>query len=184
MLLDSSGLLCYLDAGEPEHDDAVTLFDASTSKVTTSYVLAEFVALATARRLPRKTTLDFVVALMESSEVGVIFVDETLHRKAMTLLRERLDKTWSLCDAVSFEVMRERGITDALTTDHHFEQAGFRRLLHPLILDMANASYASRTASQPTKVGFALGCPRLPVAGRMSNISQQDIAMVKSPSLS
>jgi predicted nucleic acid-binding protein len=129
MLLDSSGLLCYLDANEPEHDDAVTLFNASAGKVTTSYVLAEFVALATARRLPRKIVLDFVVVLSESPEVTVIYVNETLHRSAMTLLQKRPDKNWSLCDAVSFEVMRERKVIDALTTDHHFEQAGFRRLL-------------------------------------------------------
>jgi len=47
------------------------------------------------------------------------------------LLRQRLDKDWSLCDAVSFILMREYGIEDALTSDHHFEQAGFRRLLEP-----------------------------------------------------
>ena len=39
------------------------------------------------------------------------------------------DKTYSLCDAVSFVLMRGRGMTDALTTDRHFEQEGFRRLL-------------------------------------------------------
>jgi predicted nucleic acid-binding protein len=49
----------------------------------------------------------------------------------MTLLRAQPDKNYSLCDAVSFLLMRTRGIQDALTTDHHFEQAGFRRLLMP-----------------------------------------------------
>jgi predicted nucleic acid-binding protein len=47
----------------------------------------------------------------------------------MDLLNARMDKDYSLCDAVSFLVMRERGITAALTTDHHFEQEGFVRLL-------------------------------------------------------
>jgi predicted nucleic acid-binding protein len=45
------------------------------------------------------------------------------------LLRARPDKTYSLCDAVSFVLMRERGVAEALTTDRHFEQEGFRRLL-------------------------------------------------------
>lgn len=41
----------------------------------------------------------------------------------------RLDKSYSLCDAISFLVMRQRGLSEALTTDHHFEQEGFVRLL-------------------------------------------------------
>ena len=42
---------------------------------------------------------------------------------------QRLDKDWSLTDCISFIVMRRRGLTDALTSDHHFEQAGFTILL-------------------------------------------------------
>lgn len=56
-------------------------------------------------------------------------MDRPLHERSMELLQTRLDKAWSLCDAVSLILMERRGITDALTTDHHFEQAGFRALL-------------------------------------------------------
>lgn len=49
----------------------------------------------------------------------------------MTLLDHRSDKTYSLCDAVSFVLMHERGILEALTTDKHFVQEGFIRLLAP-----------------------------------------------------
>jgi predicted nucleic acid-binding protein len=62
-------------------------------------------------------------------EVTVVYVEEFLHREALALLRERPDKDWSLCDAVSFILMQQYRITEALTTDHHFEQAGFVRLL-------------------------------------------------------
>jgi uncharacterized protein len=41
----------------------------------------------------------------------------------------RRDKEWSLTDCISFVVMKERGLTEALTADHHFEQAGFKALL-------------------------------------------------------
>lgn len=54
-----------------------------------------------------------------------------MHTTAFALLQDRLDKTYSLCDAVSFVLMNERGITEALTTDRHFEQEGFVRLLKP-----------------------------------------------------
>lgn len=59
----------------------------------------------------------------------MLWVDEALHRAALTLLVERLDKTYSLCDAVSFLQMQAERETEALTTDRHFEQAGFIRLL-------------------------------------------------------
>jgi len=131
MLLDTSGLLCLLHASELQHADAVTFFDAAHLKFTTNYVLTEFVVLAQVRGLPRKQTLDYVVALQESPEVTVIYVQESLHRKALDLLRQRLDKNWSLCDAVSMVVLQQHGITEVLTTDHHFEQAGFVRLLRP-----------------------------------------------------
>jgi predicted nucleic acid-binding protein len=94
-------------------------------------VLAEFVPLCQARALNRADTLAFVVDLLDNPHVDVLWVDETLHRAALALLHERLDKTYSLCDAVSFVLMRHRGITEALATDHHFVQEGFVRLLNP-----------------------------------------------------
>lgn len=131
LLLDTSGLLCLLHRAEPEHAAAVTHFDARPRKVTHSYVLAEFVALAQARRLPRDLSLTFVADLQDSPEVHVIYVDEHLHRTALQLLRERTDKPWSLCDAVSFVLMGELHLEEALTTDRHFERAGYVRLLVP-----------------------------------------------------
>jgi len=98
-------------------------------RVTHSYVLAEFVALAHARRLPRMAALTFVSDLVENPDIDTVWVDEALHREAMALLVARPDKTYSLCDAVSFVLMRQRHCTEALTTDRHFEQEGFQRLL-------------------------------------------------------
>ena len=49
--------------------------------------------------------------------------------KGVGLYAARPDKDWSLTDCISFVVMQEHGITDALTGDHHFEQAGFKALL-------------------------------------------------------
>lgn len=46
-------------------------------------------------------------------------------------MQKRIDKNYSLCDAVSFVIMNDREISEALTTDKHFEQENFVRLLKP-----------------------------------------------------
>lgn len=129
IFLDTSGLLCLFDASDAKHQTAKTYFDIAVNKIVTNYVVAEFVALAHARRMPRSTALEFVVDLHHSSEVMMIYLDDQLHQVALATLQSRLDKSWSRCDATSFEVMRLYKITDALTTDHHYEQAGYRSLL-------------------------------------------------------
>lgn len=129
MLLDTSGLLCYLDGDEERHGDASTLFRAAPERLTHSYVLAEFIPLCAVRGLSRTRALTFAMDLLDNQHIEVVWVDDRLHRNALLYLEERLDKSYSLCDAVSFLLMRQRGITEALTTDHHFEQAGFVRLL-------------------------------------------------------
>jgi predicted nucleic acid-binding protein len=61
--------------------------------------------------------------------VRVVTVDTALLRRAIDLYRARPDKEWGLTDCISFVVMTENGIMDALTADHHFVQAGFNALL-------------------------------------------------------
>ena len=129
IFLDTSGLLCLFDASDAKHQTAKIYFDTTVNKIVTNYVVAEFVALAHARRMPRLTALELVVDLQHSSEVMMVYIDDQLHQVALAMLQSRLDKSWSLCDAASFEVMRLYRITDALTTDHHYEQAGYRSLL-------------------------------------------------------
>ncbi|MGB7417411.1 MAG: PIN domain-containing protein [Thermosynechococcaceae cyanobacterium] len=130
MLLDTSGLLCYLHRDEPQHQKAVELLnEVNTRLFTHSYVLAELIALATVRRFHRDAVLAFMTDLLDSPDVSMIWVNESVHREAMALLAERKDKTYSLCDSVSFVLMRKLNISEALTTDRHFEQEGFVRLL-------------------------------------------------------
>jgi uncharacterized protein len=54
---------------------------------------------------------------------------QTLFEQGIAYYAARADKDWSLTDCISFIVMAEQQITEALTGDHHFEQAGFRALL-------------------------------------------------------
>ena len=129
MLLDTSGLLCLYHQNEPFHQQAVQAYHTSQVRFTHSYVLAEFVALATVRRLPRLSVLEYLDALVDNPDIEVFWINEQVHRVAFALLLARRDKEYSLCDAVSFILMRQRNIVQALTTDKHFEQEGFIRLL-------------------------------------------------------
>lgn len=131
LFLDTSGLLCYIHNNEPQHRNAVQFFDGANTLITHSYILAEFVALAQARRFPRLATLTFINDLLKNPDIEIVWVGKELHQKAFNLLMHRLDKKYSLCDAVSFVLMKQRDIREALTTDHHFEQEGFIRLLSP-----------------------------------------------------
>ena len=131
MLIDTSGFFAVLDRSNRQNANAVALFDAASTLVTHNYVWAELVALCEARHLNRSQTLAFQADSLASPGIENVWVTATIHRAALWLLEHRPDKRYSLCDAVSFVIMRERGIVDALTTDHHFEQEGFVRLLKP-----------------------------------------------------
>ena len=99
MFLDTSGLLCYQHRRAPQHVEAVQLFQTASTRLTHSYVIVEFVALARARRIPIAPVLDFVDELEANPLVDVVYVDRQLHQEGLRLLRQRADKTWSLCDA-------------------------------------------------------------------------------------
>jgi predicted nucleic acid-binding protein len=96
--------------------------------VTTAWVLTE---LANSLRKPpaRDGFLRALEALRTNPTSLFVGPDQLLFNAGVELFAERPDKEWSLTDCISFIVMQERGITDALTGDHHFEQAGFRALL-------------------------------------------------------
>lgn len=98
--------------------------------VTSNYVIAELVALFNSPlQLPRNKLFQYVEAIKTASYVELIYVNSEIDELAWALLKNRRDKNWSLVDATSFIIMQQLNIQIALTTDHHFEQAGFMRLL-------------------------------------------------------
>ncbi len=129
MFVDTSGIYCLYNRDEKHHEASIVFYDSARIRITTNYVLAEYVALADARRSSRKDAINFSRQVLDDDEIEVIWVDKSLHRQAVQLLHERLDKTYSLCDAVAFLVMKQRNLLEALTTDEHFDQEGFIRLL-------------------------------------------------------
>ncbi len=67
------------------------------------------------------------VLILDDPDKGVL--PTTLHDEAWRLLTKRPDKEWSLVDCSSMVIMARRGIAEAFTSDHHFEQGGFVRSL-------------------------------------------------------
>lgn len=96
--------------------------------VTTAWVLTE-VGDALAAPAFRLVFRDLMEELWTDEETEIVSASDALFRRGVEFIARRLDKAWSLTDCLSFVVMRDRGLVEALTGDHHFEQAGFRALL-------------------------------------------------------
>lgn len=131
MLLDTSGLFCHLDAADVRHADAVAFVESAPRLITHNYVLAELIPLCASRGVDRALTIAYATKIIQNPDVEIIWVEEDRHAAGLAFLRARADKAYSLCDAVSFQLMRQGSITEALTTDRHFDQEGFVRLLPP-----------------------------------------------------
>lgn len=134
LFVDTSGWMALLSADETYHDQAdQELRQAITTPhiaiYTTDHVLAELVALMTSRRLPRQQILSDVGTILHGSRITKLYTDQTLFFEAWNLLTARPDKEWSFVDAISIRRMQQLGVTEVLTNDHHFAQAGFVRLL-------------------------------------------------------
>lgn len=135
LFVDTSGWAYLLDRHDPLHQSVSAIYQTALRQqrvlVTTNYILAELVPLLASRsRLPRQQIFSFIDALKTSPHVQIIHVDAELDTATWKLLKARIDKDWSFVDASSFVVMSTYGIQEAMTTDHHFTQAGFIRLPH------------------------------------------------------
>ena len=127
VLADAFYYIARLNHRDQYHDDVVAFSKTFRAKtITTDLILVE-VADALAKSDCRMRVPDLIQRVRDSSEV--IPASRDLLDRAMNLYRQHQDKDWTLTDCASFVVMRERGITSALTGDKHFEQAGFKALL-------------------------------------------------------
>jgi predicted nucleic acid-binding protein len=102
--------------------------NSSAPMLTTTWVLTE-VADGLANTPNRHLFRAILEDLEHSSADVIVWPDESLFRRGANLYDSRPDKEWSLTDCISFVVMQDQGILEALTGDHHFEQAGFTALL-------------------------------------------------------
>lgn len=133
---DTAGRGHLVDPAQKHHDRAADIYRDARRRgdtlVTTNHILMELATLLiNPLRIARPKIVAFIEGLKASPHVHNVHVNPSLDEQEWKLFADRPDKEWSLVDCASFVVMRRRGMSEALTTDHHFEQAGFSRLLKP-----------------------------------------------------
>ena len=126
---DTSYYLALINSRD-EHHHVVYEYteDFAGAFVTTAWVLTElanFLSQAANRHL----FLSLFRDLQDDPRVTILPPSEAVFERGLDLYARRQDKDWSLTDCISFVVMEQFELTNALTTDHHFEQAGFVKLL-------------------------------------------------------
>ena len=132
VFLDAAYAIALSAPSDQLHIRAVALAQqleaAQTHLVTTQAVMLEIGNTLSKKRY-RAAAVELLCSLEADPSVVIVPFSPGLYTEAFDLYRSRLDKEWGLIDCASFVIMKARGITDALTADEHFEQAGFRALL-------------------------------------------------------
>ena len=132
IFVDTSHVLALLNASDQRHAAAIAwqqhLRKHRRPLVTTEFVLTEIAdGLASVRFRSRAESI--IRSMRADQKISIVPVTSELFEKGMALYCTRADKDWGLTDCTSFIVMSELGLSDALTSDDHFRQAGFRVLL-------------------------------------------------------
>lgn len=96
--------------------------------VTTALIVTEVCNALSEPRF-RRSVCKLVETLRSTAQTELIYPDQRLWQEALDLYAARQDQSWSLTDCMSFIVMQDQGLTEALIADRHFEQAGFTILL-------------------------------------------------------
>src|SRR5438105_3347523 len=126
---DASYFVALVNRADQHHARALAAAqNLRENVVTTEWILAEF-ADALAESTSRRIVRQFISDLEQDPKVRIVRSGPQLFQPGLKLYDERPDKEWSLTDCISFVVMKDEGISDALTGDQHFEQAGFIPLL-------------------------------------------------------
>jgi uncharacterized protein len=126
---DAFYFMALLNESDDAHDAAANL-NLDAKLLTTVWILTE-VADGMAASPLRRRCVNFLRELSSDREIRIVTADQSLWNESVDFYSRRPDKEWSLTDCISFVVMKKYKIKDALTGDHHFEQAGFNALLKP-----------------------------------------------------
>ncbi len=114
---------------DDQHHEKVMRFMAAQERmfITTRWVLAEAGNALGSTNLRGHIT-ELLNDLERDPSTLIVKSSDDLYRQGLKLFTARADKEWSLTDCISFVVMKDHNIDEALTGDHHFKQAGFQAL--------------------------------------------------------
>lgn len=132
---DTSAFLALVNRRDASHSQAVAVSQAlareNAQLLTTDAVLTELangLSKVSQRQLAQRT-VKMVYQSVPLRVAEVVHINAELWQRGWQLYCARPDKEWGLTDCLSFVVMQENEVFEAFTADHHFEQAGFARLL-------------------------------------------------------
>lgn len=132
VFLDTAYAIALSSATDAHHALALELAEQleadGTPLVTTRAITVE-IGNALAKQRYRRGAVRLLQSMEADPKIEIIPLTKDLYARAFALYGQRHDKEWGLVDCISFVVMSDQQITDALTTDDHFRQAGFRVLL-------------------------------------------------------
>jgi predicted nucleic acid-binding protein len=126
---DSYFFIALLFENDEAHVEAQARVASLTGRLYTSVWVLTEVADALAVPGRREQFRPFLQFLRASPSVTIVPAEQALFDQGVALYDQRPDKAWSLTDCISFTIMEDHGLRDALTGDHHFEQAGFNVLM-------------------------------------------------------
>jgi hypothetical protein len=130
--VDASGWIALVNANDTLHQQSVRLFQQRLNEgrgfLTSSVVLLEVGNWLSPVPL-RRLASGLMERIENSKRIQVVGLTPELYRKGWRLYSERLDKDWGVIDCISFTIMQEHNVVEALTGDRHFQQAGFVALL-------------------------------------------------------
>jgi predicted nucleic acid-binding protein len=130
LFLDTAFIQALLNPRDDYHNQAKQLFPrirAASEVWITEAIFAEVGNALSA--FNRNSAVHFIQQCYRTDNLKIVSVDTELLMQALALYQSRPDKTWGLTDCISFVVMQQQNLTDAVTGDRHFVQAGFRALM-------------------------------------------------------
>jgi len=132
VFLDASYAIALSNLSDQYHLQAETIAEKLEAKgaklITTQAVILE-IGNALAKLRYRKAAVELINSLENDISIEIVSLTNELYKRAFRFYKERLDKEWGLTDCISFVVMQDYNLTEALTADEHFEQAGFQVIL-------------------------------------------------------